>query len=118
MMLSWRIYYGDGSTFDNKQGDPSRCSNINVQAIVVKDDINGNSIWYGFDFYLYNRAGGWIGVKDVAALLDHLLNAFDELAVVKQGRTIGDELWRTIFHRAMHDQDFPSTSRAKKFPRS
>jgi hypothetical protein len=115
-MIEWRIYYGDGSVADNIIGKPSSCCNINVQAIVTRDDKSGNSIWYGFDFYIYS-SGGWIGVKDTASLIDHVLHNLKNIEVVKQGRTIPDDHWKTIFGRAMNDPAFPSTSRAKKTTR-
>ena len=112
-MLEWRIYYGDGTTFDNLNGCPSSCSSVNVQAIIVKDGDDRSSVWFGRDWYVFID-GGWIALKDTSSLFDYILNDLLSMEAVKQGRTIPDENYKEIFNSVMNDKDFLNIRQAKK----
>lgn len=44
-MVQWIIYYGDGSTFSNLDGEPEQAPPFGVQAIACND-----GLWLGGDF--------------------------------------------------------------------
>ena len=46
-MYKWRVYYGDGSIFSDKDGDPKDAPSLNVQAITCEPD----GIWNGGDIF-------------------------------------------------------------------
>ena len=50
--ITWRIYYSDGSTFDNSQGEPSASPPFGVQAIVCLPDLWGCGDFAGLIQYL------------------------------------------------------------------
>jgi len=104
-MIEWRIYYGDGTTFDNTKGLPSEAPSLNVQVILCKNKINGRNIYHTWDWY-YFKENEWRGC-DIHGLIDQLL--MDKKGVVtaiKQGRTIKDEVYEDILKKALNDTDF------------
>lgn len=109
--LTWRIYYGDGSHFDNLNGPPERAPARNVQVIVQRDLLAGpeeigRRILAGFDYYWFDtEAGGWAG-GDLFGLFDYLLRS----TRVKFGRTIDDRAFKGVKERALDDPDFPPKS--------
>ena len=107
----WRIYYGDGSTFDSLQGSPWEAPGYDVQCIVYPDEDVGRVVLHRWDFYLYNLLEKeWYG-SDLLGLMDHLCHDREQsFCAVKQGRTITTPQFRSVFQRASHDPDFPTKS--------
>lgn len=107
--LKWRIYYDDGSTFDNTQGSPVRAPGWGVICIVNPDPIVGRVIRQSFDFYYWvPDEGQWWG-SDLTGLLDRLINRLP-IEAVCAGRMISFENYQAIISRADKDQDFPPKS--------
>lgn len=101
-MVIWRIYYGDGSTFDSSQGSPQDAPGINVQVIAKAAGIDlGRLTIASKDFYWFDR-GEWFG-GDVFGLWDYL--AQPGLKVVKFGRLISLPIFQEIMRRAVTDSD-------------
>lgn len=90
--MTWRIYYGDGSSIDS--GQPGRPRARDVQAIAQEDSRAGWHLQTGADYYIL-RGGRWIGV-DIFGLFDYLLDS----GLVLFGRTIGNEEYQAIYERA------------------
>jgi hypothetical protein len=107
-MIQWRIFYDDGSTFDNEQGAPYDAPGLGVICIVKMDTQSGRGILSGFDYYLYIDIE-WMGA-DLFGLLDHVLNRFAHLRGVCAGRTIDNGTYQLILRRAHEDDDFPVKS--------
>lgn len=105
--LTWRIYYGDGSTFDSSQGTPEDAPPINVQVIVQPNKDNGRETVHQWDWY-YWQGEHWYGC-DLWGLLDQLL--WNKVTAVKQGRMLPQEAYDSILKSAMADPDFaPQTA--------
>lgn len=68
--LDWRIYYGDGSTFDNLQGEPKDAPAFDVQVITQKNRPNGRRSISLYDYYYY-RDGRWWG-GDLGGIIVYL----------------------------------------------
>ena len=103
-MLRWRIYYGDGSTFDSSLGKPDDAPAFGVQTVVEQDDSVGRTILAGFDWYYYHvESGKWWG-SDIHGLLDKLLFRI-EVVAISQGRNSAD--FDEILQRSIDDPDFP-----------
>ncbi len=100
-MTDWRIYYGDGETYD---GDPESAPAMNVQAIVQTNDEVGREILSKYDFYIF-RDDKWMGV-DWFGLVDQLM----DLGILKTGRTMRREEFTEVYRRAKDDPDFPTKS--------
>lgn len=111
MSLEWRIYYGDGSTYD---GPLESAPVVNVQVIVVNDKAPnrknvGRLMLFGFDYYLYREKEGWYGINGEVDLVDHLL--YEQPLKVLKGRGISSENYSKIYNKANLDSDFPKKRR-------
>lgn len=84
-MLLWRIYYDDGTTYDNLDGPPEEAPRLGVQAVVTL-----HNLWYGGDrigYLDYMFRPGW--------------------KIVLFGRLIDNEKYAKIKKQALSDTDFP-----------
>ena len=108
--MRWRIYYGDGSTFSDKDGSPFYARQDDVQVVVIESTSapNGYALMHGQPY-----KGMWVwkhdGLKpdtdpvwhlvDEAGLWDYLLMYRGPKAVLI-GRTIRNEIYWEIMSRA------------------
>ncbi len=107
--MNWRIYYTDGSTFDNSQGKCEDAPAFGVVCIVYPDKLVGRVILHRHDWYYWiGEEEGWSG-GDIYGLLDRLLHRLPTEAVL-QGRNVSNKMFRNIMARADKDPDFPATS--------
>jgi len=109
--VEWRIYYGDGSTYD--EGLLINAPAVNVRCIVVRDPEQGSNslgrvILTSWDYYLYVPGRGWYGVNGEVDLIDHLLHECP-IRVLK-GRLLATGKYDEIRKRAIADPDFPRKS--------
>lgn len=119
MSLIWRIYYGDGSTFDNTMGEPHEAPSYNVQCVATLvagyenqdklDDI-GFILLHNWQYYIYRDDIGWHGCFTDFDLLDHFISFGRQIIAVKKARTIPHLDYKRIHARACHDPDFPRKS--------
>lgn len=111
--MKWRIYYADGSTFDNTDGEAEEAPAFGVICIVFPDTVVGRVVMWGWDWYYYEtECGQWWG-SDIHGLLDGLLHGLPRTAY-KQGRNIHNAAFKAILNRAVHDPDFPRKSARKQ----
>lgn len=114
-MNKWRIYYDDGTTFDWSMGQPHEAPPEGVICIVGYKNSGKRYITHGgavdgpsrgyAQFYCYDEeTDEWWGM-DYAGLLDRLRRNL--VYAFKEGRSIADEKFQTIMHRAHTDTDFP-----------
>lgn len=97
-MSAWRIYYGDGSTFSNRNSSPFLAPTSNVQVVAYEAATpTGFSLTHGKDNYVW-RDEQWHGT-DAAGLWDYLYLATGPKAVLF-GRTIRDADFWGIVERA------------------
>jgi hypothetical protein len=105
-MYKWRIYYDDGSTFDNTMGEPEQAPAYGVQIINRNHDENGAMLVHHWDFYYWKEGKGWFG-GDIFGLLDQLLHDNEnKIRAVKQGRTLIPDDFKSILNKAHNDPDF------------
>lgn len=100
MLIQWRIYYGDGSTFDDQNGALDAAPGLGVIAVLHQAPCW--SLWYDKDWYWF-RDGEWFG-GDLTGLLDHLIY-YRELTLVFMGRVIRDLDYRHILENAKQERD-------------
>lgn len=102
-MVTWRIYYADGTTFDSNDGVPDVAQPWGVQAVVCAlEDPANPSTYFGEDYYWWDP-DGWRG-GDFIGLIDYL--ARPGWKRVLFGRLVDNATFATIRDRAFHDQDF------------
>lgn len=108
-MLSWRIYYDDGSTFDSAQGEPHEAPGLGVQAVVQVDERVGRVILTRFDWYYYRADLREWWASDLFGLLDQLTSDTRGVVLaVRAGRNAA--AYDAILARAHGDPDFPPKS--------
>jgi len=122
-MINWRIYYGDGTTFDNTQGRPEDAPKLNVQCIAVNErgtktfkavlDV-GHVVLHDWDYYIYQEDTGWFGVREVVDLVDHVLHSSHKIKAVGKARSIPTGEFKAIYKQAWRDPDFPKKTSYRK----
>lgn len=96
--MQWRIYYGDGSTYSDRDGPPQDAPGRDVQVIARKyDNPRGFSLMHGKDAFVW-RNEGWCAV-DIAGLWDYLLN-YPGWQKVIFGRNAPDKVYKDIVGKA------------------
>lgn len=103
MTLRWRIYYGDGSTFD--PGNPFDAPALNVQMIANSDRNHGWSLCRSNDYYWYLEDIDEWQCGDLFGLYDYLMLPGHKKVLF--GRTIPSSEYQEILTRAMNDPDIP-----------
>lgn len=108
MSLRWRIYYGDGTTFDVRDGHAFDAPARNVQMIAVADPDHGWYLCRSDDYYWWlPQTDTWQG-GDKFGLFDYLIEPGPKRVLF--GRTIGNAQFNAIFDRAMNDPEIPQKS--------
>lgn len=113
-MITWRIYYGDGSVYSSSDGLPESAPGLDVQAIAKSDPLVGRVILHGGEIdagYYWYEAGEWYN-GDIFGLFDYLQRP--GFKVVKFGRSIPTDKFREILQLAVNDPGFPAKS--AKYP--
>ena len=105
-MLPWRLYYGDGATYDLSDGPADRSPPVDVQVIVQPDPDVGRILIAKHHNYWLDQ-GVWYGGNDFG-LFDYLTRP--GMKLVRFGRTIANDAFRALFERAANDPDFPRKS--------
>lgn len=104
--MRWRIYYGDGSTYSDRDGSPFFAPTLNVQ--VIAQDANtplgralmhgatppekGNFVWEGDGWNICDTVGFW----------DYMMNFRGPKAVIF-GRSIDSDVFQAILKRAINE---------------
>ncbi len=122
--MTWKIFYGDGNTFSDLDGNPEDAPIANVQVIAQPHIESGRYMQVQRDYYIYWPAvKRWVGV-DLAGVVDFLVvlglmawgDEIDSGAViqraastglVKFGRTLERERFYEIYRIADKDPYLP-----------
>ena len=95
MVLDWRVYYGDGTTYSSQDGEPEDAPPGNVMCVVWYDEDNRRKIAH--NAYAYVWDGFWYGADD-AGYWQYMLEP--GVKIVKFGRMNKDGKFRKIMSRA------------------
>ena len=107
-MIDWRIYYADGTTWDNLAGlwDNAPCDGI--VCVIVRDKAYGSFILNGLDFY-YSITEGEIGhSRDIAPQLRA------RAKWLKYGLAVPGDDWQRILAAATADAEFPRSTHPRR----
>lgn len=108
-MPDWRIYYSDGSTFDNDQGAPQDAPSYGVQVVIVKDGKHGRRVLKLCDFYLWRPSiNRWTDHIDSTSAI--MAAAAEPWVVLVCGQYLLEDDFERILIRAYNDPDFPGVS--------
>lgn len=93
------IYYGDGTTYTDRDGSPFEAVSVGVQVVAVgSGNEKGYDLWHGKEGYYWSNEWGWIGC-DQAGMWDYLMTYKGPKAVLF-GRSIRDDAFWKIVERA------------------
>ncbi len=99
--MKWRIYYGDGSTFSDRDGPPERAPVVDVQCVVHEaNNARGFVVRHNKDAWIW-MADHWRPV-DWPGLYDHLYFAPNPKTIIF-GRTVRDDDFWHIVGRATRE---------------
>lgn len=105
--MRWKIYYGDGSTYSDRDGSPYLAPILNVQVIVQDSDNilgrtlmhgatppeKGNFVWQGNGWNICDTVGFWDYMMHYegpkAALFGRSINTQDFEAILKRAISEG-----------------------------
>lgn len=106
-MILWRIYYDDGTSFSNQEGNPESAPVVGVIALnqaTPTDEHRPFETHFSADWYWWDpRRNRW-GSGDTHGFLDNAMR----LGAVwpKQGRWVPDAEYQLLLGRAQRDSDF------------
>lgn len=115
-MIDWRIYYGDGTTFDSSMGGPEDAPSDNVVCIAYDEKDNtrpeyiGRPVISGSDWYLYRKDIACWWRVDVFGVMDQVKHHLECVGAVVQGRYIPDKTFRELLDRARTEPGLPRKS--------
>lgn len=111
MGLDWRIYYADGSTFDNLQGTPANSPDRGVIVIVYNDRIDhlntiGRICLNLWDWYFWREDDReWYGCDSLS--VTHYFRQYARvISCLRTGETLPTPKYKAIMERATNDLDF------------
>jgi hypothetical protein len=106
--MKWRIFYNDGSSFSNTDGNPEDAPGGAVLAVVQEDKSVGVLVHQLNDYYVFNEHfGGWCG-------LDHI--GFTQyvmrpgLKIIKLAESMSTNRYKRMIANIRKDPNLPSKS--------
>lgn len=96
---TWKIFYGDGSTFSNEDGLPEQAPCTGVLAVAFFNMDNRREIGASKDYYWYDetpiyqtlKTGTWFA-GDVVGFYQYMFRPGKK--IVKFGAVVHDTIWR------------------------
>jgi hypothetical protein len=108
MDMRWKIFYTDGTTFSNQDGEPEDAPGWGVIAVAQEDDVVGVQIHHQRDFYCFApEFGGWYAV-DYFGFAQYL--ARPGLKVIKVGDVMPTNEYLKLIHSLHEDPELPTKS--------
>ena len=106
-MVTWRVYYTDGSTFDSTDGEPRDAPGLGAQVIIQRDSDSriGSYLAFGGTYYFW-KEGRWFACDREGFWQYFFHNKYDHEKVALMGESVGNEIWNKILRRAKEDKDF------------
>jgi hypothetical protein len=99
--MRWRIYYGDDSTYSDRDGSPFDAPRTNVMVVCTETTGSRRPFrpQYGLDHFCWHADSGWRGA-DWSGFMDYMMMIPGPKAVLF-GRTIRDDKFWAIVKRAL-----------------
>lgn len=91
--MAWKVWFDDGTTFDNTQGGVSDVPNKGVVCVAIA----GQPVVSGQDWYVYSTSLGRFATMTLQQLLYQVMNsAPGEIRLVRQGASVSKEKWTVM----------------------
>lgn len=108
MNVRWKIFYVDGSTFSNRDGEPEDAPGMGVAAIAQEDEVVGVQIHHGNDFYCCaEEYDGWYAL-DYFGLAQYLARPGNK--IIKMGEVMSTSKYRELITTIQKDPQLPNKS--------
>jgi len=109
-MAAWIIFYEDGSTFSDEDGEPADARKDGVVVVIVVDAPGvGRRMLHSADFYCWQSDGTgtfeWVPHNQRG--LDYYLSKKGELGIYVAGYTVVHAKWQAIYEAALSDPRMP-----------
>ena len=106
--MKWVVYYGDGSTYSNEDGEPEEAPGGNVQAVVQEDATIGRAVHHGDDFYVFSEEyGGWRGM-DHFGFVQYLMRPGTK--IIKLAESLSTDRYKEVIADIMSHPKLPVKS--------
>jgi len=108
--VEWRIYYSNGTTFSNRDGEWEAAPPLGVVCVVTLDPTKvwGRFVLHNHELY-YKVPDREVMVSEEMPLLQSHVPAIQD-DQIKRGGNAWQEEWVEIMQRATADEDFPKSS--------
>jgi hypothetical protein len=119
--VQWKLYYPNGVTYSDRDGQPENAPGVGLQVIVQADPdhgwlmITGGNQGRRDDFFWWDdKTQRWFN-GDYPGLLIYLIRPGWRKVVF--GESIGNDAFHEIKQRALNDPDFPPKTGKRKYER-
>lgn len=106
-MLAWRIFYSNGSSFCNEDGEVFEAPATGALVIVQANESVGRTLLRGRDYYWFEN-DRWFG-GDLAGLILYLVEHKGPQKIIL-GKFVADETFHSVIKQALDDPDFEPKS--------
>lgn len=103
-MVTWRVHYADGSTYDDESGPVEDAPGLGVVIVAQADLDAGRELLHRKDYYYWER-GRWFGC-DLFGLWDYLARSGPRKVIAGRNTTYRE--YAALFDRARLDPDLPA----------
>lgn len=106
--IQWRVFYTDGATFSNLDGNPYEAPKEGIQVILKVDPDVGRFMLAGRDYYWFDHLRQeWFG-GDMAGFYQHLRQHGPSCVLF--GTYVTHREYQACVIAALADEDFPPKS--------
>jgi hypothetical protein len=107
-LLKWKIYFADGSTFKNTEGEIQDIPSRGVVGIVNIDTVTGWTLQSKRNYYVLIEGEEWWAVDHEGMIL-YLGDNLGSAAVLL-GQLVSQKTWLKFFDRIKRDPELPNKS--------
>ncbi len=106
--MKWKVFYINGETFSNQNGNPEDAPGGGVLAVVQEDDSVGVLVHQMNDFYVFDEQyGGWYGL-DYIGFTQYVIRP--GFKIVKVGEAMDTERYKRMIADIRKDPNLPNKS--------
>ncbi len=110
--MKWKVFYIDGKTFSNEDGNPEDAPGGGVLAIAQEDSEVGVLIHQSNDFYIFDEQyGGWYGLDHIGFTQYVMRPGYK---IVKVGESMSTSRYKEMIADVRKDPNLPNKS--AKYP--
>jgi hypothetical protein len=97
----WKLWYADGTTFSDKDGEPWE-SPVQGVVAVTQPGVVGKDILWNESHYLHHANGEW-SAHDLLGLVDQTTSQINSLDCHRQGWDMPTRPFKDIVNRALRE---------------